>query len=152
MDAHSQPKYDNVPLDDHDEAGSNTEVDESLMGDEKKWHEEDFQPRRKKSARCRIISALRSGVNTLLLLAVLGLLIRQQLQKAPTLEVGSDFTGFVPKFSPRITRFQMDYKYQRDNTSEFFTPEVMNAWNELMPSMLPSFQARSVWWQWWQWC
>lgn len=27
----------------------------------------------------------------------------------------------------------MDYKYQRDNTSEFFTDEVLHAWNDLMP-------------------
>jgi len=134
MESHSQPKYDNVPLEDQDEAGSSTEVDESLMGDEKKWHEHDFQPRRKRSTRSRMISALRSGVNTLLLLATLGLLVRQQLQTAPTLEVGSDFTGFAPKFSPKITKFDMEYKYQRENTSEFFTDEVMHAWNDLMPS------------------
>jgi hypothetical protein len=27
----------------------------------------------------------------------------------------------------------MDYKYARDNTSEFFTDEVLHAWNDLMP-------------------
>jgi hypothetical protein len=137
MDSHSQPKYDNVPLEDHDEAGSNTEVDESLMGDEKKWHEHDFQTQRKRSGRSRLMSVLGSGVNTVLLLAILGLLVRQQLWSTSKdlLEIGSDFTGFAPKFSPRITTFQMEYKYQRENTSEFFTDEVMHAWNDLMPSM-----------------
>lgn len=136
MDPHSQPKYDNVPLEDHDEAGSNTEVDESLMGDEKKWHEHDFQTQRKRSARCRVISALRSGANTLLLLAILGLLVRQQLQTPPRnqWDFGGDFTGVAPAFNQKITTFAMEYKYQRENTSEFFTDEVMHAWNDLMPS------------------
>lgn len=135
MDPHSQPKYDNVPLEDHDEAGSNTEVDESLMGDEKKWHEHDFQTQRKRSARCRVISALRSGANTLLLLAILGLLVRQQLQTPPRnqWDFGGDFTGVAPAFNQKITTFAMEYKYQRENTSEFFTDEVMHAWNDLMP-------------------
>jgi hypothetical protein len=137
MDVHLQREYENVPIEDHDEAGSNTEVDESLMGDEKKWQEQDFQTRRKRpSLLKRILSVLRSGVNTLLLLVILGLLVVQQLRAAPTLEVGSDFTGFAPKFAPRITKFDMEYKYQRENTSEFFTDEVMHAWNDLMPSML----------------
>lgn len=137
MSSKSQPQYDNVPLEDHDDAGSNTEVDESLMGDEKKWHEPDFQTQRKRSARSRIISALRSGINTILLLAILGLLALQQFRAAPKnlLEIGSDFTGFAPTFSPRVTTFEMEYKYQRENTSEFFTDEVMHAWNDLMPSM-----------------
>ncbi|KAB5582296.1 hypothetical protein GE09DRAFT_263226 [Coniochaeta sp. 2T2.1] len=137
MESHSQPKYDNVPLEDHDEAGSSTEVDESLMGDEKKWHEADFQTQtqRKRSKRSRLLSTLRSGVNTVLLLAILGLLVRQQFQSAPKnkWEVGGDFTGVAPTFNQKITTFNMEYKYQRENTSEFFTDEVMGAWNELMP-------------------
>lgn len=137
MSSQPQSKYDNVPLEDHDEAGSHTEVEESLLGDEKKWNDNDFQRPQRQSTQSRIISALRSGVNTLLLLAILGLVLRQQLQTtAKNLwDFGGDFTGFAPAFSQKITTFNMEYKYQRENTSEFFSDEVMHAWNDIMPSM-----------------
>jgi hypothetical protein len=94
----SQPKYENVQLEDHDEAGSNTEVEDSLMGDEKKWHEHDFQRSQKRSRRCKLLSALRAGCNTILLLAILGLLVLQQLRTTPRnqWDFGGDFTGVAP--------------------------------------------------------
>jgi hypothetical protein len=94
----SRTKYENVHLDDHEEAGSNTEVDESLTGDEKRWHEQDFQMPQKRTRCSRLLSALRGGFNTVLLLAILGLLVRQQLQTAPRnqWDFGADFTGVAP--------------------------------------------------------
>jgi hypothetical protein len=41
-----------------------------------------------------------------------------------------DLTSTV---SQQITRFQMDQSYAPMNTSEFFTDEVLNKWNALMP-------------------
>lgn len=99
----SQPKYENVQLDDHDEAGSTTDVeDSSLMGDEKKWQDQGFEGRPKRAKRSRLLSILQTGrwcLDTVLLLAILGLLVRQQLSTPQTvrLEVGSDFTGVAPK-------------------------------------------------------
>lgn len=100
MDISSQPRYETVHLDDRDDAGSNTEVEDSLMGDEKKW---DFQtpqtPQQRR--RSKLLSALWSGrwyLDTLLLLGIFGLLVRQQM-KTPTVpkwEVGGDFTGVHP--------------------------------------------------------
>jgi hypothetical protein len=119
MDISSQPKYEEVHLDDHDEAGSNTEVEDSLMGDEKKWHDGEYQrsqsPQRRKRNRC--VSALWSGrwfLDTILLFAILGLLVRQQLRipKGNKWEVGGDFTGVAPPSCKSLQGVHVvSYKY-----------------------------------------
>lgn len=134
----SQTKYENVHLDDHDEAESHTEIEESLMGDEKKWHDPEFQRLARQSKRSTSLSTLWSGrwfIDTILLLTILGLLIRQELRPPPEnqWDFGGDFTGVAPRFSQQITTFKMDQKYAPDNTSEFFTDEVLRSWNQLMP-------------------
>lgn len=98
----SQAKYENVHLDDHDEAGSSTEVEESLIGDEKKWHDEDFQRPQRRSRRSRLFSALLAGrwfLDTILLFAILGLVVRQQLQTPPRNKwsFGGDIAGVAPE-------------------------------------------------------
>jgi hypothetical protein len=100
MDISTQPKYENVQLDDHDEAGSHTEVEDSLMGDEKKWRDQDFQtaPQRRRK---RVLSVLKTGqsyLNTVLLLGILAVLVRQQLRipSPERWEIGGDFTGVAP--------------------------------------------------------
>jgi hypothetical protein len=43
--------------------------------------------------------------------------------------------------STQITKFEINQTFAPYNTSEFFKPEVLRAWNELMPSKLSSAQS-----------
>lgn len=96
-------------LDKYDEARSSTEVDESLMGDEKPWHKQQpHQQPARRSKRKRIISALwstRWAADTLLLLAIFGLLLRDQLRKPDVnqWDFGGDFTGVGPRCRSDLT-------------------------------------------------
>jgi hypothetical protein len=100
----SQHKYENVSLEenDHDDL-STTEIGESLMGDEKQWDVEEFQRRIRKSKQSRCMQILKSSrffVDTILLVVILGLLVRDQWQKSSAngaMEVGGDITGVRPK-------------------------------------------------------
>ncbi|KAK3369961.1 hypothetical protein B0H63DRAFT_564223 [Podospora didyma] len=136
-------KYSHVqPLDDHVDDRSSTEVDESLMGDEKGQRDWHHQPLRK-SKRSRVASAFQSYrwiIDTSLLLVILGLLVRDQWRRPDSSlsgghpwDFGGDLTGVGPKFSQQITTFKMDQTYAPMNTSEFFTDEVLDKWNKLMP-------------------
>ncbi|KAM7196215.1 protein of unknown function (DUF3328) domain containing protein [Rhypophila sp. PSN 637] len=126
-------------LDKYEEGRSSTEVDESLMGDEKPWHKQHpHQQSGSRSMRSRIIPVLWSArwfVDTLLLLAILGLLVRDQMRKPEVnqWDFGGDFTGVGPRFSQKIVKFEMDQSYAPTNSSEFFTDEVLDKWNNLMP-------------------
>jgi hypothetical protein len=99
----SQLKYQNLQADDHDDS-SITEVEESLMGDEKQMHLEEFQQRyTKKSKRIACLSTFKEArwfLDTVLLLVIVGLLLRDQSQKVhlktSEREVGGDFTGVGP--------------------------------------------------------
>lgn len=133
----SQLKYENVNIDDHDDS-SITEVDESLMGDDKL--NDDLRRYTRKSKRSSCLSFLKEArwyLDTLLLLVIVGLVWRGQreasIPKTSEHEVGGDMTGVGPHFPSRITTFQINQTYAPYNTSEFFKPEVLTAWNELMP-------------------
>jgi hypothetical protein len=99
----SQLKYENVQVDDHDDS-SITEVEESLMGDQKQMHLEEFHERYiTKSKRITFLSILKQArwlLDIVLLLVIIGLLLRDQSQKANLKtsehEVGGDFTGVGP--------------------------------------------------------
>jgi hypothetical protein len=100
----SQLKYQNVQqLDDHDDASS-TEVEESLIGDQKQMELEEFEQRytqKPKRALClSILKGSRWCVEIVLLLVIVGLLLRDQSQKAipktSEHEVGGDMTGVGP--------------------------------------------------------
>ena len=99
----SQLKYENVQIDDHDDS-SITDVEESLMGHEKQMHVEEFQQRyttKSKSMAClSILKEARWFLDTVLLLFIVGLLLRDQSQKTNLKtsehEVGGDFTGVGP--------------------------------------------------------
>jgi hypothetical protein len=99
----SQLKYENVHLDDQDDS-STTEVEESLMGDEKQMHGEEFRERyTRKSKRKTCISMLKEArwfLDTILLLVIVVLLLRLQSQKdipkTSEHEVGGDLTGVGP--------------------------------------------------------
>jgi hypothetical protein len=97
----SQLKYENVHMDDHDDS-SITEVDESLIGDEKHMNDE-LRLRYTKKKRTTCLSILKEArwfVDTILLLVIVGLLWRgQQQQSIPKTsehEVGGDITGVGP--------------------------------------------------------
>ncbi len=100
MDA--QHKYENVAVgEDHDGSRSSTEV-ESLLGDEKSWHAEQLGLRRKPTRTSKVVSTFRTWrwvIDTVLLLGILGLLVRDQFKKQPYTpwEIGGDFTGVRSK-------------------------------------------------------
>jgi hypothetical protein len=98
----SQLKYENVEFDDHEDS-STTEVEESLMEDEKHMHEEFHKRYATKSKRAACRSILNQGrwfLDTLLLLVIVGLLVRDQAHrvnpKTSENEVGGDLTGVGP--------------------------------------------------------
>ena len=146
-------KYENLRLGDHDDS-STTEVEDTLMDDEK-----DTQNLRR--TRCRTItclSVLKEAhwfVDTILLLAIFGLLLRDKSQscipKTSEKEVGGDFTGVGPHckysrskwtdstladnkiVSTQVHTFHINQTFAPYNTSEFFREEVLIAWDELLP-------------------
>jgi len=132
-------KYENIKhVDDHCETGSTTEVEESLMGDEKQWHNQRHHLQTKRTIRSKIasiFSTCRWVIDTALLVVILLLLLRDKSREAPVnqWDIGGDLTGVGPKFSQQIVKFNMDQSYAPMNTSEFFTDEVLNKWNMLMP-------------------
>lgn len=99
----SQLKYDNLQLDDHDDS-SITEVEESLIGDQKQMDLEEFQQRYTTKSKRRVcISILKEArwlFEAVLMLAIMGLLLRDQSQKtnlkSSEHEVGGDLTGVGP--------------------------------------------------------
>ena len=137
----SQLKYENVQRDDRDDS-SITEV-ESLIGDEKQMAAEEFRYM-KKSKRVTCLSILmkaRSFLDTILLLVIVGLLLRDQSQKATPKtsehEVGGDMTGVGPHcelqkscrlrpltsfqiVSTQVTQFHINQTFAPYNTSNFF--------------------------------
>ncbi|KAI0517267.1 hypothetical protein F5B22DRAFT_603899 [Xylaria bambusicola] len=120
---------------------SSTEV-ESLMGDKNMWHDVDLGSPIRQTKRDKLFSTLKSWrwtFDTVLLLVIVTLLVRDQwrqsavLQDANIWQFGQDFTGVGPKFSSKITKFAPDESYAPNDTAEFFTDEVLDKWNQLMP-------------------
>ncbi|KAH8668578.1 hypothetical protein BX600DRAFT_259455 [Xylariales sp. PMI_506] len=132
-----QHRYENMSQEDRDDRSS-TEV-ESLMEGDKVWHEVDLEmpmTRRSRTSRlCATFNTWRWLIDTTILLAILGLVLRAQLQKAPLnpWDFGGDMTGVGPRFSQQIVKFEVDYDYAPSNASEFFSEEVLDRWNKLMP-------------------
>lgn len=140
----SKTKYEEVRLAneaDHDDARSSTEVDESLLEFGKNWQneEEPGRPRRRTKERTCFpkLRSFRWVIDTALLIIILGLLIkdhrRQSGSQENKYETGGDFTGVHPDLPHKVLRFQSDSSYAPTNTSEFFTEEVLQKWNDLMP-------------------
>lgn len=142
-------KYENVQLGgghehDHDDSRSSTEV-ESLIGDEKSWQAHQHE-RERKSKRSQLYSILRSSrwmLDTTLLLIIVALLVRNEMKEPmqDQWQLLGDMTGVGPRFPQKLARFEYDTSYAPMNTSEFFTNETLDKWNNLMPSMsscLPS--------------
>ncbi|KAK6956022.1 hypothetical protein Daesc_003669 [Daldinia eschscholtzii] len=142
-------------VDDSDDSRSSTEVDDSLMGNEKEWHDVELGTPTTRAGRIRkFVTDFKSArwlIDT----------VRDQWRRpvAEEKEVnpwqfGQDLTGVGPRckfdsafshvvitvksdkalVTQRITTFQRDESYAPNNTAEFFTDEVLQRWNDLMPS------------------
>lgn len=137
-------KYENVQLNgdhehDHDDSRSSTEV-ESLIGDEKSWRAHQHEHNERKSKRSQLSSILRSSrwmLDTTLLLIIVALLVRNEMKEPvqDQWQLLGDMTGVGPRFPQKLARFEYDTSYAPMNTSEFFTNETLDKWNNLMPSM-----------------
>lgn len=101
-------KYANIQHnDDHEDSRSSTEVEDSLMGDEKQWHDIELNRSTTRTRRNRFIAAVKSMrwmIDTALLLIILALLIRDQWNKPAAEEkevnpwqFGQDLTGVGPR-------------------------------------------------------
>ncbi|TRX89376.1 hypothetical protein FHL15_009674 [Xylaria flabelliformis] len=136
-------KYDGVHMEDHSDSRSSTEV-ESLMSDGKQWHDVELNSPIRRTKRDGFLAILKSArwiIDTLLLLIIVALLVREKwgtpavLQDPNIWQFGQDFTGVGPKFSSKITTFVRDESYAPNNTAEFFSEEVLDKWNKLMPGL-----------------
>lgn len=101
-------KYANLQhVDDRDDSRSSTEVEDSLMGDEKQWHDVELNRPTKRTRRNRFFTAIKSArwfIDTILLLIILGLLVRDQWRKPEAedkdvnpWQFGQDMTGVGPR-------------------------------------------------------
>lgn len=139
-------QYANLPhIDDREDSRSSTEVEDSLMGDEKQWHDVELNRPRMRTRTSRFIGALKSSrwiIDTGLLLIILALLVRDQWRTSAVEEkeevenpwqFGQDFTGVGPRLTSKITTFVRDESYAPNNTAEFFTNNTLQRWNDLMP-------------------
>lgn len=106
---HPAHKYDAVDLSNHErDSDSITEVEESLIGDEKRWHHDDLhtlKTRPSKKSRClAVLKSFSWTLNTVLLLAITALLLRDQSRRSSSItsehEVGGDLTGVTPSCEP----------------------------------------------------
>ncbi|KAL1792652.1 hypothetical protein ACET3X_009159 [Alternaria dauci] len=141
-----QHHYADVPSQDHrHDDDSSTEV-ESLVGGEKQWAAGDYHSRASSSRRrimCPpLIAAMRWILVIGLQLVIIGLLARDQgmldstrwqARSTSANDVGGDITGWSPHIPTQITKFEINQTFAPYNTSEFFKPEVLRAWNELLP-------------------
>ncbi|KAH6663294.1 hypothetical protein F5X68DRAFT_237520 [Plectosphaerella plurivora] len=78
-------------------------------------------------------------LDTALLLIILGLLLdrRTGQQNCNVQNIGSDITGFAPKFTTQITKFAPTTAYIPENMTEFFFNEsIKQAWLDLVPKGL----------------
>jgi len=158
-DVHSQ--------DHHHDDDSSTEV-ESLVGGEKQWAAGDYHRRAPSSRRnilCPpLVAAMRWVLVIGLQLVIIGLLARDQgmldstrwkARSTSANDVGGDITGWSPHSKTyrtgqartstdltvvptQITKFEINQTFAPYNTSEFFKPEVLRAWNELLPGTTSS--------------
>ncbi|KAI1769801.1 hypothetical protein F4818DRAFT_456635 [Hypoxylon cercidicola] len=136
-------KYANLQhVDDRDDSRSSTEIGDSLMGDEKQWHDVELNrpATTRKNKFIIVIKSARWFIDIILLLIILVLLVREQWRRPAAEEkevnpwqFGQDLTGVGPRFSQRMTTFQPDMSYAPNDTAEFFTDEVLQKWNDLMP-------------------
>lgn len=95
-------KYEDVGVEERaslDRDDSSTEVDESLLGDEKPWNRDDLHTRTRRRTFWSRLGRWRWVVDTTLLLVILGFVARDQLRPTQqyTMDYGGDFTGVGPR-------------------------------------------------------
>ncbi|KAJ9137311.1 hypothetical protein NKR23_g9270 [Pleurostoma richardsiae] len=134
-------QYAQLPPDGRADADDEAETALIGGGDEKEWQADRPRGRGTRSKVGRLFAVIISApwiLNTLLLLAVLGLLVDRQLstQEYGRFEGSGDLTGFAPRFSQQITTFKPDPMFVPENTSEFFTNTVRQKWLSLVPKGL----------------
>jgi len=144
-DAH----YATVSRTDSYDDSSATEVDESLMGDEKQWHSIDLSGEQSTRARSwkRAKATLRRYrwlIDTMLLLTNIGLslglslLMYYQFEDAKfpasVRQIGGDFSGAGPQFPVKIQKFDADYKVVPPNATDFLSNSTLNQWQSLFPA------------------
>ncbi|KAI0019417.1 hypothetical protein F4780DRAFT_780454 [Xylariomycetidae sp. FL0641] len=138
--ASQNSKYEGLRVSDHDDARSSTEVEDSLMGDEKQWRDVELNEPTRRTKKSGLMSSLRSSrwlIDTALLLIILALIVRDQWRRPAQgdnlWQFGQDMTGVGPKMSFEIKTFVSDQSYAPNNTADFFKPETLEKWNKLMP-------------------
>lgn len=102
----SQLKYENIQqLDDHDDS-SITEVEESLIGEEKCELRERYRTKSKRTTCLSMLKKARWFLDTILLLVIVGLLLRDKSQEVISQtsehDVGGDLTGVGPHCRPLL--------------------------------------------------
>ncbi len=155
----SKPVYETVALgEDHEEDLSSTEVDESLMGDEKGWNSQ----RRSKRRTCvEVVKSYRWMLDTFLLLIIIGLLLLLRRDWADhgfpksSSQLGGDFTGAGPhcecssiplnflgrsqllmehfSVDQKIVKFEQNDSFAPMDGPEWFSNQTLATWNTLMP-------------------
>ncbi|KAF2006041.1 hypothetical protein P154DRAFT_423196 [Amniculicola lignicola CBS 123094] len=137
-------EYRNVHPADHHDDDSSTEV-ESLVGLQKEWAAHEFGPRTRRSKRSACISIFKASRWFVVIgfqIIIMGLSAREQglllqgpwsMKTSSEKEVGGDITGWGKHIPTQITTFAVNQTFAPYNTSEFFQPSVLRAWNELMP-------------------
>ncbi|KAH6855885.1 hypothetical protein B0I37DRAFT_411849 [Chaetomium sp. MPI-CAGE-AT-0009] len=88
--------------------------------------------------------SMRSLLDTILLLIILGLLLDRDWQNPSWFDVGGDITGFAPKMSQQITSFAPDPMFVPENGSEFFTDAVQSRWLSIVPRGLGYVQINNT--------
>ncbi|KAI8930786.1 hypothetical protein NX059_011811 [Plenodomus lindquistii] len=139
-----QHQYSEVRSNDHHDDESLTEVG-SLM-EQKQWATDDFEhiaSSLRRGNRCHsLLAVFRWSLVIGLQIAIIGLLAKDQGLlnttgwRAPSTsahEVGGDITGWSPHIPTQVTKFSINQTFAPYNTSDFFKPETLRAWNELMP-------------------
>ncbi|SPQ25337.1 3f33d14a-84dd-4e12-a04f-f0b55ef7bf48 [Thermothielavioides terrestris] len=89
--------------------------------------------------------SVRSLLDTVLLLVILGLLLDRGWQGPSRFEVGGDITGFGPQISQQIKTFTPDPTFVPENYTEFFTDEVKARWLSIVPSELERMPQDGPW-------
>ncbi|ORY17852.1 hypothetical protein BCR34DRAFT_583415 [Clohesyomyces aquaticus] len=136
----AEQKYDSLrTLEDH-HSDSDTEVGD---GDWEPEHQ--APPRRRRKGVWATVKAYWWIVDTVLLVIILGLLVERipasvwrkvGYKESHFLQFGADITGFAPKFSQQIKKFDPDERFAPANASAFWDKDTQDAWLSIVPKGL----------------
>ncbi|SPO06899.1 uncharacterized protein DNG_09593 [Cephalotrichum gorgonifer] len=80
------------------------------------------------------LKVLRWIVEAGLVAAVVFLLVQRKGAGRP--EFAGDITGFAPRFTQRLVRFEPNYDFVPENMTRFLSEETLNRWLDLVPKGL----------------